>query len=198
MTRPLAAIALLVLPVVASAQNGTPLPPGPTVIVGPPMLGGRVVNPTPITNGASALYRVPTVGSSRQVWLPSGAWGGVSYPWPVREVVVLPDPVPVPVPAARRPEPTTPVVTSGEARATLVVQFPAAAEVWVGGKKVEGGPVAEWTLTSPVLSMGEAHTFEVKGQWKAGGKTFEASRLLTVLAGDRSRSLVVSGIEAKQ
>jgi uncharacterized protein (TIGR03000 family) len=196
MTRLLAVLALLALPVVASAQGRAPLPPGSTVIVGPPMIGGRVVNPVPITNGASALYRVPT-GNSRQVWLPSGAWGGVSYPWPVREVVVLPAPVPVAVPTARLPEVTAPVVTSGEASATLVVQFPAAAEVWVGGKQADGGRSAEWTLTSPVLPVGESHTFEVKGRWRIGGKTFETARSVAVPAGDRSRSIVVSGTEVR-
>ena len=198
MTRPLAALALLALPVVASAQDVTVLPSGATVIVGPPMIGGRVVNPTPITNGASALYRVPNIAHpSRQVWLPSGAWGGVSYSWPVREVIILPAPVPGPVPAARLPEVAAPVATSGEASATLVVQFPATAEIWVGGKKADGDPAAEWTLTSPVLTVGESHTFEVKGRWKADGKTFEASRSVTVAAGDRSRSIVVSGTEAR-
>jgi uncharacterized protein (TIGR03000 family) len=198
MTRPLAALALLALPVVASAQDITVLPSGATVIVGPPMIGGVVVNPTPITNGASALYRVPDIRNpSRQVWLPSGSWGGVSYSWPVREVIVLPAPVPVAVPTARLPEAAPRVAASGEASATLVVQFPATAEVWVGGKKAAGDPAAEWTLTSPALTPGEAHTFEVKGRWRIGGTTFETERLVTVPAGERSRSLVVSGTEAK-
>ena len=198
MTRLLAVLALLALPAAASAQSGTPVPPGATVIVGPPMIGGVVVNPTPITNGASALYRVPDIRNPfRQVWLPSGAWGGVNYRWPVREVIVLPAPLPVAVPTARLPEVAAPVAASGEATASLVVQFPAAAEVWVDGKKVEGGRSAEWTLTSPVLTPGEAHTFDVKGRWRIGGKTFETERLVTVPGGERSRSIVVSGTEIR-
>jgi uncharacterized protein (TIGR03000 family) len=196
MTRLLAVLALLALPVVASAQERGPLPPGATVIVGPPMIGGVVVNPVPITNGASALYLVPT-GDGRQIWLPSGAWGGVNYPWPVRKVTVLPAPVPVAVPTARLPEAAAPVATPSETTATLVVQFPAAAEVWVDGKKAEGNSAAEWTLTSPVLLPGEAHTFDVKARWRVGGKTFETERLVTVPGGERSRSIVVSGTEVK-
>lgn len=208
MTRPLAAVALLALPAVAPAQVGAALPSGP------PMLGGRVVIGPPITDGASALFPVQTpvpprfsVGGGSlsghpQVWLPSGAWGGVSYPWPVYPIDDQPGPVPLPA-VARRTEVTTQPTTSqltasGGASATLVLQFPAAAEIWVGGKKAGGDPAAEWTLTSPALQTGGSHTFEVKGQWKAGGKTFEYQRSVTVAAGDRSQSQVISGTEVKQ
>jgi uncharacterized protein (TIGR03000 family) len=79
----------------------------------------------------------------------------------------------------------------------LVVQFPAAAEVWVGGTKADGGPATEWTLTSPALKPGESHTFEVKARWKVGGKTFEATRSVAVTAGERNRAVVVSGTAVK-
>jgi uncharacterized protein (TIGR03000 family) len=81
--------------------------------------------------------------------------------------------------------------------ATLVIQFPADAEVWVNSTKADGDPRAEWTLTSPAIPVGEAHTFEVKGRWKAGGKTYEATRTVSVDAGDRSRSIVLTGTAIK-
>jgi len=210
MTRHLAVVALLALPAVGSAQVSTPVPPGTTVIVGPPMLGGRLVTGPPITNGPSALFPVQTAAPSRfgvgggsmsgppPLWLPSGDWGGVRYAWPVSPVLVLPAPVPVPA-AGVRPAGVYPqTAPSGQAYATLVVQFPAAAEIWVDGKKRDGDPAAEWTLTSPPLKVGESHTFEVKGRWKTGGKTFETIRSVTVTAGDRSRSIIVSGTEVKE
>jgi hypothetical protein len=140
---------------------------------------------------------------------------------PVTPIIVLPAPEERPASPRRQRNEDTPQrvsiqpAVSGEASATVVVQFPAAAEVWVGGKKVHGDPVAErpqaapaliaadgsspteWTLTSPALKPGQTHTFEVKGRWTAGGKTFEASRSVTVTAGGRNRLIVVSGTEVR-
>jgi uncharacterized protein (TIGR03000 family) len=131
----------------------------------------------------------------------------VNYPWPLNPTFVnpyfvqpVPVPVQVPVPTtAAQPRPVDPqIALSGQAKATLVVQFPAAAEIWVGGQKGDGDPAAEWTLTSPALKMGESYTFEVKGRWAAGGKTFEATRSVAVTAGDRSRAIIVSGTAVKE
>jgi uncharacterized protein (TIGR03000 family) len=221
MTRHFVAVALLVLPAVASAQDGVPLPPGSTVVVGPPVLAGSLVSGPPITNGASALFPVQiaapprfsvgggSMGAYPQVWVPSGAWGGAYYQWPVYPIEVL---IPAPAPAATGRSLTTavpssasgrglttypPLGTSDQTKATLVIQFPAATEVWVGGKKSDGDPAIEWTLTSPALEPGAAHTFEVKGRWKLGGKTFETSRSVTVKPGDRNRLIVASGTEIK-
>jgi len=209
-TRTLAAIALLALPAIAPAQTVAPTASGSAVIIGPPVVGGRPVIAPPITNGSSALYAVQTdvpppfsvgggsLSAPPQIWVPSGAWGGESYQWPVFPVVIEPAPVPNGRAGARNAELATMNTLSGEASATLVVQLPAAAEIWVGGKKVTGAPVAEWTLTSPTLKTGESHTFEVRSRWKADGKTFEVSRSLTVAAGLRSRSMVISGTEVKE
>lgn len=79
--------------------------------------------------------------------------------------------------------------------ATLTVQFPNVAEVWVNGKKADGDAAVERVLTSPTLRDGERHTFEVRGRWTSGGKTYEATRTVTLSAGDRSRLLIVSGTE---
>ncbi|QJW95502.1 hypothetical protein [Frigoriglobus tundricola] len=210
MTRTLAAVALLALPAVAPAQTAAPTTSGSAVLIGPPVVGGRLVIAPPITNGSSALYAVQTdvpppfsvgggsLSAPPQLWVPSGAWGGDYYQWPVFPIVIEPAPVPTGRAGFRNTELATMNTLSGEASATLVVQLPAAAEIWVGGKKVNGDPAAEWTLTSPTLKVGEAHTFEVKGRWKAGGKTFETSRSVTVAAGLRSRTTVISGTAVKE
>jgi uncharacterized protein (TIGR03000 family) len=212
MTRLLVVAALLALPAVASAQDSTALPPGYSLAVGPPVLDGYPVIGPAIGNSASALYpvQVPTpprfsVGGGSmsgypQIWVPSGSWGGVNYPWPVYPVYVQYDPALVPVPTASgRPLTVSPQLSaSNQTRATLVLQFPATAEIWVDGKKGDGERATEWTLTSPAMETGAAHTFEVKGRWKAGGKTFETSRSVTVSAGDRNRLVVISGTEIKE
>jgi uncharacterized protein (TIGR03000 family) len=212
MTRPLVAVALLALlalPAVASAQ------PGPTVVVGPPIVGGRMVTAPPITNGPSALFPVEvyvpprfsvgggSMGAPPKVYVPSGAWSTLNYPWPVVPVLIVENAPAAPTARAhRRVSGVSPLTVggwsavSGESVATLVVQFPAAAEIWVGGRKRED-TATEWTLSSPALKPGESHTFEVRGRWKAGGKTFEAIRSLTVKAGDRNRAIIVSGTEAR-
>src|SRR5262249_32054946 len=103
--------------------------------------------------------------------------------------------LPPPVPAAPV-EPTVPVVT--ELPAVLGVEFPAAAEVWVNGKKGEGGPAEGWTLTSPAGRQGGGYTVRVKARWKADGKTLEAERSYTVVAGQRSRAHVLAGTAVKE
>lgn len=116
-------------------------------------------------------------------------YGSSSY-YPPPPIVQVP--VYVPVGPA---EPN--VELSGKASAELVLEFPAAAEVWVDGKKGEGDPHTEWTLTSPSIPVGTEYPFNVKARWKANGKTYEYDRTVSVVAGDRSRSLVLSGTEIK-
>lgn len=211
MIRTLALAGLLALPAAAAAQIGTPLPSGPASFG-----GGFRFNGPPIASGPNALWPLRTVVPSRfgvgggalsgypQAWLPSGPWGGVAYPWPFvptyNFVQPIPVPVQVPVPAATAPARTTePLIdVSGTSRATLVLQFPAAAEVWVDGKKGDGDATTEWTLTSPILNAGEKYTFDVTGRWKSGGKAFESQRTVAVAAGDRSRVIVLSGTEIKE
>jgi uncharacterized protein (TIGR03000 family) len=214
MTRPLVVVALLAFPAGASAQYDRPLPPGSTVYVGPPVLGGYVVGGAPISNGGSALYPAQMVVPDRfsvgggsmsapsQIYLPSGSWGTVQYAWPVYPVYIEYPPVPV-APVVRGQGSTAftvfaPPASATPSTATLAIQFPADAEVWVNGKKDPGKPLTEWTLTSPPLAPGGEHKFEVKGRWKSGGKTFEASRSLTVPVGVRNWLLVVSGTEVKE
>lgn len=82
--------------------------------------------------------------------------------------------------------------------ATLVLEFPAPAEVWVDGQKGDGKPTTEWTLTSPRIRTGTEYTFKVKARWTVGGKTYEYDRVVNVASGNRSRALVVAGTEIKE
>lgn len=119
-------------------------------------------------------------------------WGGPSYFSPS---VTIQTPLYVPVPTA----PAEPIVElSNEGTATLVLEFPAPAEVWVNGKKGEGEPQQTWTLASPSILLGTEYPFSVKARWKANGKTYEYERTVEVQAGKRSRSLVLSGTEIRE
>ena len=106
----------------------------------------------------------------------------------------LAPPPQAPAPEPRR-EPT--VVLANEFPATLVLQFPAAADVWLNGQPVKGRAADERTLTSPVLKQGQRFTFEVKARWTRGGKTYESEQAVTLGPADRSRLFVVSGTEVK-
>ena len=125
-----------------------------------------------------------------------GAYGGYgygygsSYDYAPSVIVEF-----VPALPPRPPEPR--IVLANEFPATLSLQFPAAAEVWLNGKAVAGGASEERVLTSPVLKPGEQFAFEVKSRWSISGKTYENTRTVTLGSGDRSRLLVVSGTEVK-
>lgn len=101
------------------------------------------------------------------------------------------DPGPGPVAAGRNLAPE-------EFSAVLVLEFPAPAEVWINGNKAAGKLATEWTLTSPAIRVFSTHTFDVKGRWTVNGKTYEYTRSLDVASGNRSRALVVAGVELKQ
>ena len=102
-----------------------------------------------------------------------------------------------PAPATVLP-PTGNIALVNEFPATLTLEFPAPAEVWVDGVKGEGRPTTEWTLTSPVLRMGKEYTFKVKARWTLNGKTYEYQRAVDVAGGNRSRAQVVAGVEVKE
>jgi uncharacterized protein (TIGR03000 family) len=92
----------------------------------------------------------------------------------------------------------TRVELSGESTSVLTLTFPAPAEIWVNDKKGPGEANDEWTLTSPPIAVGSDYTFKIKAHWKVDGKTFEYEKTIAVAAGNRSRSLVLSGSEVKQ
>jgi len=58
-------------------------------------------------------------------------------------------------------------------------------------------PATEHVLTSPPLQPGERYTFSVTVRWTRDGKTYEATKDVTVGAGDKSRVIIVSGTEVK-
>jgi len=96
-------------------------------------------------------------------------------------------------PIVAEPTPTRIVELSNEFPATVTLEFPAAANVWLDGKPVEGETGKERVLTSPVLRPGQQYTFKVKARWDANGKTYEYTRDVALNPGDRSKVLVVSG-----
>jgi uncharacterized protein (TIGR03000 family) len=92
--------------------------------------------------------------------------------------------------------PTTPariVELSNEFPASLTMEFPAAAKVWLDGQPVAGEAGKERVLTSPVLKPGEKYTFKVRAEWDANGKTYEYTREVSAGPGDRSKLTVLSG-----
>ncbi len=122
------------------------------------------------------------------------AYGGILPADPV--VTPIATPAAVAVEQPRRAEPV--VVLAQEFPATLALQFPAAAEVWLDGKKVSGSAKEEQVLKSPVLQPTQTYTFLVKARWEKDGKTYEAKRSVTLGPGDHSRLLIVSGDEVRE
>jgi uncharacterized protein (TIGR03000 family) len=121
-----------------------------------------------------------------------GGYGGYGYGYSPYFVVPGPSDysyAPEPAPA----QPAFVVELSGHATASLTLEFPAVATVWLDGKEVPGDPATLRTLTSPVLKPGEEYTFHVKARWAAGGKTYEYTRDVPLGPGKHSKVLVVSG-----
>lgn len=198
---------LLALPAVAPAQFGGGVRPiSPTM--GPISPGAMPISPgaamprfrpgSGVVGGVIHPGHIHGPGFPHAViwgwpggWFPFYGYNAPLYAYPV------PVEVPVPVPVVVQP-PEPPIKLSGEATATLVLEFPAAAEVWVNDKKGEGDPHAEWTLTSPPLPIGTEYTFKVKAVWRAGGKTYQYEKAVPVAAGNRSKALIVAGAEIKE
>ncbi len=186
---------LTALTATASAQPGTtrnwPYVPGaqlPAASVPQGAQGGTVYFPVALPTGWG-------IGWGYQTYNP---WTGFSYAFggivPTNSVI---SGAPASVAeSAQRPERT--VVLSNEFPATLSLQFPAAAEVWLDGKKVSGDAAAERVLTSPVLRPDQTYTFNVKAHWTIGDKTYETTRVVKLGPGDRSRLLIVSGDEVRK
>lgn len=198
---------LIALQPVAAAQHRTAAPPGHTVLspgVVPQLpesgFGGGVRHSAPgsAVLGPGIVPQLPRRGGITGGFVPAGSrrfgvWGGFGGGWPYG--YGYDDWVDGPV-FVQGPPMGPPYVLSKEYPATLTLEFPAPAEVWVDGYKGAGDPATEWTLTSPVLSAGGQYKFNVKGQWKVGGKTFDYERSFTVVGGNHSRVIVVSGTAA--
>lgn len=216
MTRHLLAAALLLLvPTISFAKKPPPragiggfgggvrpaAPLLPNVSPFMPNISPAMPNISPVTSGFGGGFhpnRWNNWNNGFPVWGQGGWFPGFGYGYaaPLYQYPsVIEVPVPVPV-VVQPPEPPLPL--SGEAHATLVLTFPAEAEVWVNGVKGEGRPDTEWTLTSPALKTGMDYDFEVKARWKANGKTFQYERTTTVTAGNRSKATILNGMEVKE
>ena len=95
------------------------------------------------------------------------------------------------------PPPQRIVELSGESIATLTLEFPAPARVWLNGDLVEGKPEAIRVLTSPAIRATEKYAFQIRARWERDGQTFEYTREASLHSGDRSKLLVVSGTAVK-
>jgi len=197
-----AAVALLALTVCATVASAQPrqLPLAPGVMPASPYGPGMPflpptspLFPPPVTSVNPGL---PVFFPGFPVYNPGIAFGypfGSPLGYPIGTVGLPPvtfEPV-IPTPAET-------VVLARVYPATLTLQFPAEAEVWLDGKKVSDTKKEEQVLTSPPLRMGEQHTFDVKARWIQKGKTFEAKRSVTVNPGDRSRLSIISGNEVRE
>jgi uncharacterized protein (TIGR03000 family) len=96
------------------------------------------------------------------------------------------------------PAPMRVVELSNEFPATLTLDFPAAAKVWLDGKEVEGEAATERVLTSAVLKPGQTYTFKVRAEWESNGKTYTYTREATLGPGDHSKVQVVRGTEKEK
>jgi uncharacterized protein (TIGR03000 family) len=203
----LAVVAVLLLPLAASAQKGKSgigggfKPPAPPVT---PSLPALMPNKPGMGGGISGGFGHPGPRPPQRhpgypfygIW-PGYTGGYPAYYPPVYYPIEVPVPVEVPVYVPVGP-PEPRVELSGQLPAILVLQFPAAAQVTINGKKSEGDPQTEWTLTSPPVNVGAPFAFEIKARWTASGKTFEYAKTVSVAGGDRTRSLVLTGTEVKE
>jgi len=196
-------IAILLLPSLTRAQNPigppqvipvrpvmtTPLPGRTAVFVGAVAGGGPQTPYLDLSSGRIAsptvFYAAPWPGG---FLTPNGLY--VPYGVAVGELR-LNSPAPVLIPRTSLPQRS--VALSGEYPATLTLEFPAAAKVWLDDQPVAGGARKEQVLTSPVLAPGQRYTFNVRAEWDAGGKMYEHTRQVTLEHGDRKKLLVVSG-----
>jgi len=156
----------------------------------------------PGRSGGFRIVQRPTTPQVGPGFIPGSGFGGGFVPGYIPYYVVPPRAFPTGggvVPASAAPaEPSGATVVSGVLPATLVIEYPAAAKVWLNGVEVPGDAGATWTFTSRDLRRGETATFRVRGRWAVGGKTFESEREVPLGPGARSRLLVVSGTEVRE
>ena len=188
-------VTLIALSASASAQPGTtrnwPYVPGaqlPAASIPQGAQGNVIYFPVALATGWG-------IGWGYQTYNP---WTGFSYAFGgiVPTNTMLPTGAMSQAESPRRPERT--VVLSNEFPATLALQFPAAADVWLNGKKVSGDAATERVLTSPVLRPDQSYAFNIKARWTSGDKTYETTREVKLGSGDRSRLLIVSGDEVRK
>jgi uncharacterized protein (TIGR03000 family) len=179
------------LPLAPGVHPGSPIGPGTQFI---PQPGPRFVPPRPVAPAIPGAPYAPFSPLGYGFHGPLFGFGPFFNPYPDPPIVIV-----VEAPPALPPVPVEPgVVLANEFPATLSVQFPAPARVWVNGTALAGGAKEVWALESGALRVGTPHTFEFKARWELNGKSYEATRSIGVRAGDRSRLQVVSGTEVRQ
>jgi uncharacterized protein (TIGR03000 family) len=151
----------------------------------------------PAISGYSGLYPYPQLYTPYGAYFTGGGFvtSGYGYGYGYSPYFVVPGAYGYDQPAVEEP-PASPgrvVELSNEYPATLTLEFPAAAKVWLDGKAVEGEAGTVRELNSPVLKTGQTYTFKVKAQWDVKGKSYEYTREVTLGSGDRSKLLVMSG-----
>lgn len=136
------------------------------------------------------------------VWY-SPFWGGVYpgfytpglYPPPV-VVVPQPQPAPVaPVNPARAAEDADRAAAT--APATLTLELPAVADLWLDGEKQPSSADTTRTLVSAPLPIGREFTFNIRAQWVENGTTYEAKKTTSIRAGERGKVAVYAGTPVK-
>lgn len=178
------------LPLAPGVQPGSSIGPGTQFV---PQTGPRFVVPATGIGGGAGKPPV-AIGPGGFVPLYGFGFGFGGYGQPVIPPIVIQF-----VPPAGPARPAEPdVVLANEFPATLSVQFPAPARVWLNGKEVGGAAKEEFAFESAALPLGASHTFELKARWERNGKTYEAVRAVSVRAGDRSKLIVVSGTEVRE
>ena len=187
MTRALVAVALTTLAAGPAIGQGIrdPRPPAP---------------PNRNLNSLPARWWSPGPGMPLYYGQPYGQAYGFYLPWYLPSgTVAVPREAParVGLPGAGVPADVLAASADPVLPAEFVVQFPASAEVWVNGKKVDGEGATR-TLTSPPLAAGERYTFAVKAKWTFGGDAYEWERTVTLGPGERSRATVAAGFKVKE
>jgi hypothetical protein len=183
------AVALLLAPAFALAQ-GIVTTYRPPVI--PPGSPGSIP-PLPGQPFPPLVGMYPIAGPVWYPWYSSG-WG-----WNAPQVVVNVNPAPVMVvPVANRGEVRDNLaLAAAEIPAVLKVQFPAPADVWVNGAKLDGPATAERDIPSAPIKLGSEYTFAIKARWTLSGTNYEVERTSTVPAGGSKKLIVVSGTPVK-
>jgi uncharacterized protein (TIGR03000 family) len=116
---------------------------------------------------------------------------------PQPQVVVVPPPV-VAAPAANPARLAEDADRAAAfASATLTLELPAAADVWVDGEKQPSSADTTRTLTSPAMAIGREHTFRIRARWTESGTTYEAEKASTVRAGERGKVAIYAGTPVK-
>jgi uncharacterized protein (TIGR03000 family) len=127
-----------------------------------------------------------------------GYYGGFGYPGFVQPptVVVVPQPVFVTPPnPARIAEDTD--RAAALVSASLTLELPAAADVWLDGEKQPSSADLSRVLTSPPMQLGGQHTFRVRAEWLEGSTKYRTEQTSTVRAGERGKLTVYAGTPIK-